>query len=123
MAVFIFATYPSRGARADRLHLGLLDCGLEPPGRRLRPGQIAAVTAPENEIAGSLVLALLRQLVEHELRHRNRAGLASLGRTYCVADTKLHGDVEGSTRRSQGRTGSLPGPPSISKEAIWGDDR
>lgn len=23
----------------------------------------------------------------------------------------------------QGRTGSLPGPPSISKEAIWGDDR
>jgi hypothetical protein len=37
--------------------------------------------------------------------------------------TFLFTDVEGSTRRWHGRTGSLSGPPSISKEAIWGDDR
>ena len=37
--------------------------------------------------------------------------------------TFLFTDVEGSTRRWQVRTGSLSGPLSISKEAIWGDDR
>jgi len=76
--------------RRDLLHLGTLHRTGEPSIAGLRARQIRGAVITEYEVIEAASLALHRELVEHERRHRHRSLDAALGAADRVIDAELH---------------------------------